>query len=94
MAALLEECDAVIANDSGPMHIAAAVGTPVLSLHGPTNPELQGPFGERHEYLRREELECIGCNLLECDRNHECFLGLSADVVADRFESLIKKNDL
>ena len=62
MAAFLKVCDFVVANDSGPMHICTAVGTPVLSLHGPTNPRLQGPFGEKHEWIRLEELDCIECN--------------------------------
>ncbi len=94
MASLLKKCTAVIANDSGPMHITTAVGTPVLSLHGPTNPKLQGPFGSKHEYIRLDELECIECNLLECNRNHECFIDLPADRVLNKFEQLLKKNDL
>lgn len=94
LAALIEKCSAVIANDSGPMHIAAALNTPVLSLHGPTNPNLQGPFGNKHEFIRNESLDCIGCNLLECNRNHECFLDLSINDVLNKFDLLIRKNNL
>ena len=48
LAAILSRCSALVTNDSGPMHIAAAMGTPVLAIFGPTNPELQGPLGDQH----------------------------------------------
>ncbi len=94
MAALMKSSAAVIANDSGPMHISVALGKPTLALHGPTNPYLQGPFGEKHEWVRNEELDCIECNLLECPRKHECFTELPVNDVLKKFESLIRKNSL
>lgn len=94
LAALISKCTILIANDSGPMHMSTAIGTPVLSLHGPTNPRLQGPFGERHEFLQLEDLECINCNLLECPFNHECFKNISSELVVKKVESLIKKNNI
>lgn len=50
--ALLERCDLVISGDSGPLHIAGAVGTPVVAIHGPTDPELSGPAGKDATILR------------------------------------------
>lgn len=94
MAALMQKCKALIANDSGPMHISAAVGTPTLSIHGPTSPHLQGPFGERNEWVRLDELDCIECNLLKCPKNQECFLNLPIQKIIDKFEVLIHKNNL
>lgn len=94
MAALMKKCKFVIANDSGPMHIATAVQVPVLSLHGPTNPKLQGPFGNMHEYIRLEELDCICCNLLVCPRKHECFTELPVKNVMKKVERIIEKNNL
>lgn len=94
MGALISKCDMVVANDSGPMHLAVAVGTPVLSLHGPTDPKLQGPYGEKHEWIRLEELDCIGCNLLNCPKNHECFLNLPVSAVIDKVKLLIHKNNI
>lgn len=55
VAALLQSADLVITNDTGIMHVAAGVGTPVLSLFGPTDPAQWAPIGERHRYLRGEE---------------------------------------
>lgn len=94
MMALMKKCDLIIANDSGPMHIAAALGTPVLSIHGPTNPRMQGPYGKKHEWIWNEELECIECNLLECPKKHECFIQLDTQKVIKKVEVLISKNNI
>ncbi|MFA4924407.1 MAG: glycosyltransferase family 9 protein [Ignavibacteriaceae bacterium] len=93
-AALMQAAKLVIANDSGPMHISTAIGTPTLSLHGPTNPNLQGPFGDKHASIRLEELDCIGCNLLKCPRHHECFLDLPVLKVLEKIDLLLLKNNI
>ena len=94
MAAFISSCSVLVSNDSGPMHISTAVDTPVLSLHGPTDPRLQGPFGDKHEWINYEELDCIICNLLNCPKHHECFLELPFDRIMNKFELLITKNNL
>jgi lipopolysaccharide heptosyltransferase II len=94
MTALISKCKMLVANDSGPMHISTAVGTPVLSMHGPTSPYMQGPFGKQHEWIRLDILQCIECNLLDCPRNHECFRDLPIKQVLDKVELLISKNNL
>jgi ADP-heptose:LPS heptosyltransferase len=94
MGALMMGCFAVLANDSGPMHIAAALGIPVLSIHGPTVPAYQAAFGEQHESVRLETLDCIGCNLLACPRQHECFRDLPKELVFEKFRSLVQKNNI
>jgi len=52
LAELYRQCTIVITNDTGPMHLAAAVGTPVIALFGPTDPALVGPYGPGHIILR------------------------------------------
>jgi len=52
LAALLERCNLVISGDSGPLHMAGAVGTPVIAIHGPTDPALSGPVGKNATVLR------------------------------------------
>jgi lipopolysaccharide heptosyltransferase II len=94
MVALFSKCKAVIANDSGPMHLSAAIGIPTFAIHGPTSPFEQGPYGSKHEWVRFDELDCIQCNLLDCPREHECMLQLDSDKVLARFEDLIKKNNI
>lgn len=55
LAAGLEQCALALVNDSGPMHVAAAVGTPTVALMGPSNPRLTGPLGEGHVLVRAEQ---------------------------------------
>ena len=94
LGALLERCTFVVSNDSGPMHIAAAVGTPVLGIYGPTSPALQGPFGARHVTVSKQGLDCLGCNYTKCPIGHPCMLELSVDEVMDGVHQLLKKNNL
>lgn len=70
-AALLELSDLYLGVDSGPMHIAAFLDTPVVALFGPTDPAKVGPYGEGHEVVRREGLPCLGCRKRSCD-NRRC----------------------
>ncbi|HEX7574377.1 MAG TPA: glycosyltransferase family 9 protein, partial [Bacteroidota bacterium] len=81
LGALLKRCSILVSNDSGPLHIAAAVGTPVLGIYGPTDPLLQGPYGDNHVVVRNEVLDCLGCNLTSCPIGHPCMLGLSVETV-------------
>jgi ADP-heptose:LPS heptosyltransferase len=52
-AAVLRELDLLVTVDSGPMHVAAAVGTPVVAVFGPTHPVRTGPFGDAHIVVQR-----------------------------------------
>lgn len=82
LAALAARARAVVANDSGPMHLAAAVGTPVVALFGPTDPGRTGPTGSPSTVLDRYEF-CSPCYLKECPYQHECMTGIAvADVLA------------
>ena len=92
LGALLKRCSILISNDSGPMHIAAAVGTPVLGIYGPTNPILQGPYGPNHVVVRNEKLECLGCNFTGCPIGHPCMKELAVDDVLNGLNFLLKKN--
>jgi heptosyltransferase-3 len=92
LGALLKRCTFVVSNDSGPMHIAAAVGTPVLGIYGPTNPDLQGPYGENHIIVREEGLDCLACNLTTCPIGHPCMVNLTVESVMHGVERLITRN--
>ncbi len=69
LAAGLEECAVVLSNDSGPLHLAAAVGTPTVSLWGAGDPASTGVLGEEHRILRRPSLPCVPCVRNECPRS-------------------------
>ena len=51
----------VISNDTGPMHVAAAVGRPLIALFGPTNPRNTGPYGHLNSVLQVNSLPCVPC---------------------------------
>jgi ADP-heptose:LPS heptosyltransferase len=60
LAALLQRADLLISGDSGPMHIGAAVGTPLIAIHGPTDPALSGPVSPKATILR-SDIWCSPC---------------------------------
>ena len=60
LAALLQRADLLISGDSGPMHIAGAVGTPLIAIHGPTDPALSGPVSPQATVLR-SDIWCSPC---------------------------------
>lgn len=75
LAALLGRCDLAVCNDSGPMHLAAAVGTPVVALFGSSEPAQTGPLGEGHRVLR-EPVACSPCFARTCPEKtdlYRCF---------------------
>ncbi len=80
--ALLASARLLLTNDSGPMHVAAAVGTPVVALFGPTSPLRTGPYGAGHQVLRHQ-VPCSPCFSRVC-RNQvplECLVGISPQTV-------------
>ncbi|HQR15114.1 MAG TPA: glycosyltransferase family 9 protein [Nitrospira sp.] len=79
---LLRRAAVLVTNDSGPMHIAAAVGTPVVALFGPTDPVRTGPYGRGHVVLSNP-VECRPCFRRECSRavTLECLTGVTSEQV-------------
>ncbi|MGA2233189.1 MAG: glycosyltransferase family 9 protein, partial [Tepidisphaeraceae bacterium] len=77
--ALLERADLVVANDSGPMHIASALGRPLVALFGPTSPVLTGPYG-RLETVVRLDLPCSPCFSRSCS-HQSCLRWLEIEPV-------------
>jgi lipopolysaccharide heptosyltransferase II len=69
LAAGLEDCSVVLSNDSGPLHLAAAVGTTTVSLWGAGNPASTGVLGTQHRMLRRPSLPCVPCVKNQCPRS-------------------------
>ncbi|MCK9410280.1 MAG: glycosyltransferase family 9 protein, partial [Bacteroidetes bacterium] len=90
MGAFLEACSYLVSTDSGPMHIAASLGVPTLGIFGPTNPYLQGPYGEEQQWVRHEQLDCLACNLTACPIGNICMKELSVDTVYTAFQQLLQ----
>jgi len=87
---LIEKCDLIIANDSGPMHAAAALGKPTLGIFGPTDPEAHRPFADNSSFVIHSELHCIICTKLVCPYKHECMIELPVEKVMVEFDKLVK----
>lgn len=90
LGSLLQEMDLAVTVDSGPMHMAAAAGRPVLAVFGATDPQRTGPYGGRHRVVVAENLDCRPCFSGHCARKDLACLGrLSAErVVAQAMEML------
>jgi heptosyltransferase-1 len=86
--ALIEAADVYVGVDSGPMHIAAFAGTPVVALFGPTDPEKVGPYGRGHRVIRVQGLECLACRKRSCG-NRRCLEDLDAVTVFDQTVQLL-----
>ena len=81
--------DLLIANDSGPMHIAASAGTPVAAFFGPTRPDLTGPYTERKRIFQ-PQLTCICCFKRYCE-SKECHRAIDPDAAAEQSLTLMEE---
>ncbi|MDP3296465.1 MAG: glycosyltransferase family 9 protein [Thermodesulfovibrionia bacterium] len=88
-AALIKRCSFFVSPDSGPMHLAQAVGTPTIALFGPADPTITGPTGRKYIILKKE-LSCSPCKDYECP-HFSCMKAISVeDVIAAIEEMKIK----
>jgi heptosyltransferase-2 len=87
--ALMKLCRVVLTNDTGPMHVAAALGTPVVVPFGSTSPELTGPGlpGDSRHQLLESDAPCSPCFLRECPIDFRCMNGITVERVV---ESVLK----
>jgi heptosyltransferase-2 len=83
--ALLKLCRVLLTNDTGPMHVAAALGTLVVVPFGSTSPELTGPGlpGDPRHRLLKSDAPCSPCFLRECPIDFRCMNGISAGRVTE-----------
>jgi heptosyltransferase-2 len=83
--ALLKLCRVLLTNDTGPMHVAAALGTPVVVPFGSTSPELTGPGdpGDPRHHLLKSDVPCSPCFLRECPIDFRCMHGLAVERVVE-----------
>jgi len=78
----------LLTNDSGPMHLAAAQGVPVVAVFGPTDWRETAPVGAPHR-LVREDVPCAPCKLRECPIDHRCMTRIPADRVVAAARELL-----
>ncbi len=80
LAAVLSRCRLLVTNDSGPMHLAAAVGTPVVAIFGSTSPLWTGPFGKGHSLITKN-LDCSPCFQKTCPIGYPCLREITVEAV-------------
>ncbi len=88
--AILKRLDALVSGDTGPLHIAAAVGTPVVAIFGPTDPRRTAPRAEVGVVIRRE-LDCSPCFERECSSDHRCMREVGAGEVFEAVARVLKR---
>ncbi len=77
---LISQAALFISNDSGPMHLANALGVPVVGIFGPTDPEVTGPFEQPSRFVKKE-VPCWPCAYRKCPYDHRCMMTISAEDV-------------
>lgn len=88
LAYLYQKCAIVISTDTGPMHVAAAMGSPVvIALFGPTSPFKTGPYGAKHIVIRAD-LECSPCFKKKCN-DMSCMKKITVDEVFDAVKDVL-----
>jgi heptosyltransferase-1 len=87
----LRLCELMITNDTGPMHVAAALGVPVVALFGPTDPRNTGPYGQLQNVLRID-LPCAPCFKSACAWKNpmECLTAISLQRVFEFAQEKLK----
>ena len=78
--AVVKRCRLLITNDTGPMHIAAAFGVPIVAVFGPTDSRTTAPYGQEQSVVR-EPVDCAPCLLRDCPIDHRCMTRISVDRV-------------
>jgi len=93
LCSLLKEADLLISNSTGPMHMAAALGTPVVALFSPlfvASPKRWGPWGERHQVILPPVNTCYRCELRKCP-HFNCLEKIDPDEIISRVKKILNK---
>ena len=98
LAAIMARCQSVLGVDSGPLHLAVAMGTPTVHLFGPADSRAFGPWGDpAHHIVVTSEMDCIPCNRFDYAPaelgQHPCVRNISVAQVLEAVERLIKASD-
>lgn len=88
-AALLKQIDVVVGGDTGPVHLAAAVGTPTVSFYRVTDGRRNGPRGDRH-ILIQSPLPCTHCLRKSCEQDDDCRRSITAEMLLAGVEQLLQ----
>ena len=88
--AMLSLLDLLVTNDTGPAHIASALGRPTLVIFGPTNPLTTRPFAPTAEIIR-EPPDCAPCMLRDCPIDHRCMKRIPPAMVFEGLRRILQR---
>lgn len=88
--ALLARIPVYIGGDTGVMHLAAAAGTTVISLFGPTDSQINAPYGRKHVIIR-EDVPCSPCKKKDCS-DRRCFIPITVNKVFESINTVLERN--
>lgn len=95
LAFLIQKFDFLITNDTGPMHVAVAMETPVIAFFGPETPSIYGPVGKQHTVFYKH-LPCSPClsvynaKRINCKHDVECMKSITVDEVMEKVKNYLK----
>jgi heptosyltransferase-2 len=89
LAAMMKKCDAVVTNDSGPMHLAGAVGAKLIAIFGSTSPQATSPSGN-YEIIWKN-VDCSPCFRRECAQDFKCMKSITTDEVYDTVKRMLNR---
>jgi heptosyltransferase-2 len=90
MAAVLSRCRLVVTNDSGPMHVAAAFGVPIVAVFGPTDHTTTHPYAEAFQVVRKD-FECAPCLQRQCPTDHRCMNAVTVEDVVSATKNFLNE---
>ncbi|MEX2581440.1 MAG: lipopolysaccharide heptosyltransferase II [Verrucomicrobiales bacterium] len=89
----LRTCHFLATNDTGTMHLAAAIGVPTVAIFGSTEPDFTSPVGDVHRVIRHK-VDCSPCFLRECPIDYRCMLRIEPERVVREMEALLDAAEL
>ena len=89
--ALIKICSVFLTNDSGPMHIADSVETPLVALFGPTNPVVSSPYRQSNSIIQKK-IACAPCLKKRCFTDHSCMAKISVEEIVEALLEKLKES--
>jgi lipopolysaccharide heptosyltransferase II len=94
LAAIFKKSELVISADSGPLHLASAIGARTIGLFGPTSYKITGPRGRQESVIIRGDCGCdIPCYVEKCEKNYVCMRNIKVDEVFSAVRTVLLKNE-
>ncbi len=90
LSCLIKDLDLLVTNDSGPMHIAAAFGVPLVALFGSTDEEWTGPYGQKESVIHKQ-VSCSPCFKRTCPIDFRCMRQIGVEEVVEKVRQQLKR---